>query len=171
MSQKSKMVLSDIPTPVKRVLLGMIITLTIGVSLGLGLVFFTTSGLPGGITSHYQGDDPAAADLIPDKYPMPVKELLITTHNHILSFTFIFGFLAMLIQWSNRLKPNLKQLLGLEPFISIILTFGSMWGIRFISSAFVWVMLLSSVLLYSTFYLMITVIIWELVFDAEGVGA
>lgn len=141
----------------------MLITLAIGVTLGLLVVFVTTTGLPSGITVHYQGDNPDDVDLIPDKYPMPVKELLITTHNHILSFTFIFGFLGLLIQLSNKLNAKQKQLLGIEPFISIILTFGSMWGIRFLSGYFVWIMLLSSALMYVSFFIMITLILWELV--------
>lgn len=142
----------------------MVITLTLGVSLGLLVVFITTSGLPSGIAVHYQGDNPDEIDLIPDKYPMPVKELLITTHNHILSFTFIFGFLGLLIQFSGKLNSKQKQLLGIEPFISIILTFGCMWGIRFLSGSFVWLMLISSVLMYASFFIMITIILWELMF-------
>jgi hypothetical protein len=162
MNQPDRYMLAKLAHPMKQILIAMLVTLTIGVTLGLVTVFFTTTGQPDGIISHYQGDAPSDIDLIPDKYPMPVKELLITTHNHILSFTFIFGFLAFLIQMSSMLSSRLKQVLALEPFLSIILTFGSMWGIRFISGAFVWLMLLSSVILYLSFYIMIAIIIWEL---------
>ncbi len=163
MNSLNNISLSTIPSPLRRILIAMLITLAIGVTLGLLVVFVTTTGLPSGITVHYQGDNPDDVDLIPDKYPMPVKELLITTHNHILSFTFIFGFLGLLIQLSNKLNAKQKQLLGIEPFISIILTFGSMWGIRFLSGYFVWIMLLSSALMYVSFFIMITLILWELV--------
>ncbi len=163
MNSLNNISLSTIPSPLRRILTAMLITLAIGVTLGLLVVFVTTTGLPSGITVHYQGDNPDDVDLIPDKYPMPVKELLITTHNHILSFTFIFGFLGLLIQLSNKLNAKQKQLLGIEPFISIILTFGSMWGIRFLSGYFVWIMLLSSALMYVSFFIMITLILWELV--------
>ncbi len=160
--------LSAIPSPIGRILIAMVITLALGVSLGLMVVFITTTGLPSGITVHYQGDSPDDIDLIPDKYPMPIKELLITTHNHILSFTFIFGFLGLLIQLSSKLNSKQKQLLGIEPFISIILTFGSMWGIRFLSGSFVWLMLLSSAIMYISFYIMITIILWELMFREKS---
>ena len=163
MNSLNNISLSTIPSPLRRILIAMLITLAIGVTLGLLVVFVTTTGLPSGITVHYQGDNPDDVDLIPDKYPMPVKELLITTHNHILSFTFIFGFLGLLIQLSNKLNGKQKQLLGIEPFISIILTFGSMWGIRFLSGYFVWIMLLCSALMYVSFFIMITLILWELV--------
>ena len=168
MSYINDVSLSVFPSPIRRILIAMVITLTIGVSLGLLVVFLTTSGLPSGITVHYQGDNPDDFDLIPDKYPMPVKELLITTHNHILGFTFIFGFLGLLIQLSSKLSSTQKQLLGIEPFISIILTFGSMWGIRFLSGSFVWLMLLSSVIMYGSFFVMITIILWELMIDQQN---
>ncbi|MCF7808945.1 MAG: hypothetical protein K9M49_04755 [Candidatus Marinimicrobia bacterium] len=164
MNSMNEITLSSIPQPFKKILIAMVITLTLGVSLGLIVVFFTTTGLPDGIKAHYQGDDPNNVDLIPDKYPMPVKELLITTHNHILSFTFIFGFLGFLIQLSRTLSSSLRQLLGIEPFISIILTFGSMWAIRFLSGSFVWLMLLSSALMYISFFVMIAIILWELTY-------
>ena len=154
--------LSDLSPAVKRILIAMLITLTIGVSLGLLVVFVTTTALPSGITAHYQGDNPEDIDLIPDNYPMPIKELLITTHNHILGFTFIFGFLGLLIQLSATPGPGLKQFLGLEPFVSIILTFGSMWGIRFLSGTFVWLMMFSSTLLYLSFYVMVAILLMEL---------
>lgn len=154
--------LNSLPVTLKRVLLAMLITLTVGVSMGLGLVFITTSAHPDGITSHYQGDKPADEFEIPEKYPMPVKELLITTHNHILTFTFIFGILAVLIQFSPRLSRSMQQSLGLEPFLSILITFGSMWGIRFIHSGFVWLMLASSTLMYLSFYFMVAVLMIDL---------
>ncbi|MCF7840559.1 MAG: hypothetical protein K9N22_07260 [Candidatus Marinimicrobia bacterium] len=154
--------LNTLPVTLKRVLLAMLITMTIGVSMGLGLVFITTSAQPDGITSHYQGDKPVDEFEIPEKYPMPVKELLITTHNHVLTFTFIFGILAVLIQFSSRLSRSMQQSLGLEPFLSILFTFGSMWGIRFIHSGFVWLMLASSTVMYLSFYIMVAVLVMDL---------
>jgi len=159
---KMKIPLSALDKPVKNVLLAMLITLTLGVTLGLITVMLNTSGKPGEITAHYQGDDPASVELIPERYPMPVKQLLITTHNHILGFTFIFGFLGLLIQGVDKLSARMRQILGLEPFASIILTFGSMWGVRFISDHFVWVMMGSSILLYGSFYIMVISIAWAL---------
>ncbi|MCF7796445.1 MAG: hypothetical protein K9N11_04310 [Lentisphaeria bacterium] len=159
--------LSQLPVTLKRVLLAMLITLTVGVSLGLSLVFFTTSAHPEGISRHYQGDQPVDELEIPEKYPMPVKELLITTHNHILTFTFIFGILGILIQFVSRLTPSMKQSLGLEPFLSILLTFGSMWGIRFIHSGFVWLMLASSMVMYLSFYLMVVLLVMDLTGETD----
>ena len=154
--------LSALDKPVKNVLLAMVITLTLGVTLGLITVLLNTAGKPGEITAHYQGDDPDEVGLIPERYPMPVKQLLITTHNHILGFTFIFGFLGLAVQGVEKLSARMRQILGLEPFISIVLTFGSMWGIRFISDHFVWLMMASSVLLYGSFYIMVISIAWAL---------
>lgn len=161
--------LSELPSNFRRLLVMVLVALTLGVSLGLGLVFISTSGTLSGITTHYQGDHSDDTGGIPDHYPMPVQELLITTHNHILTFTFIFGFLGGLIQLASRLKMKWKILLAAEPFISIIFTFGSMWGIRFVGSGFVWLMLISSGVMYFSFYIMIIVIIKELVFPKPTV--
>ena len=152
--------LQHLPHSFKQLLMMMTLTLLLGVTMGLGLVMTTTGGDPSGIRDHYQGDVFVEGQ-IPEHYPMPVQELLITTHNHILTFTFIFGFLAGVIQFSGRLTPRQKRFLSIEPFISIVVTFGSMWGIRFISNGFVFLMIISSVLMYLSFYTMATVIFVE----------
>jgi len=154
--------LAGLPKGFKRVLLAFLTTLTIGVTLGLGMVWMSTSGTADGLVSHYRGDDPATVEFIPEKYPMPIKELLITTHNHILSFTMIFGVLGVLIQYSRTLPSKWITFLSVEPFLSIVITFGSMWGIRFIHDGFFWLMLLSSSTLYLSFYTIIFIIIREL---------
>lgn len=154
--------LAGFPKCLKQVILAFLITLTIGVTLGLGMVWMSTSTTADGIVSHYRGDDPVSSDLIPEKYPMPIKELLLTTHNHILSFTLIFGILGGLIQFSKKLSNNWIKFLSIEPFVSVVITFGSMWGIRFIHDGFVWLMFLSSGTLYLSFYSIIFVTIMEL---------
>ncbi len=154
--------LVDLPRGFKHVLFAFLITLTIGVTLGLGMVWMSTSATTEGVVSHYRGDDPAKVEFIPEKYPMPIKELLITTHNHILSFSMIFGVLGILIQFSSSLADNWIKFLSIEPFISIVVTFGSMWGIRYIHDGFVWLMFLSSSTLYLSFYMMIFVIVHNL---------
>jgi hypothetical protein len=154
--------IADWPKGLKQVTLAFLVTLTIGVSLGLAMVWISTSATPDGVVGHYRGDDPTVIELIPEKYPMPVKELLITTHNHILSFTMIFGVLGVLIQFSRKVPEKWVTFLSVEPFLSIVFTFGSMWGIRFVHDGFVWLMFLSSSFMYLSFYTMIFIIIREL---------
>ena len=157
-----KLQMANWPLGLKRVVIAFLLTMSIGVTLGIGMVWMSTTATADGIVKHYRGDDPAEIEFIPEKYPMPVKELLNTTHNHVLSFTMIFGALGVLLQFTSRLSARWKAFFSVEPFVSIVTTFGSMWGIRFVHDGFVWLMFLSSFCLYMSFYAIMLLIVREL---------
>lgn len=136
-----------------------LLVMTLGVSLGLVLVADTTGGSPSGTIAHFQGDSPTPEDPIPMAYPMPLKELLITTHNHIITFTFIFGVLLLILELSGAARDPRIQRWMWEPFVSIAVTFGSMWGIRYLHASFFYLMLLSSTLLYLSYYIIVGLIL------------
>ena len=75
----------------KQFLLAFIITLTFGVSIGLSYLYYTTKYLPSQAVERYNGSEVNEAEEfdIPENYPKPVSELFITTHNHVLVFSFI----------------------------------------------------------------------------------
>ena len=78
------------PGKIKLILFGIVVNLTCGVSLGLFYVADTTHLSTIGTKEHFAGSEVNNEFDIPDKYPKPISELLTTTHNHIISLTFVF---------------------------------------------------------------------------------
>ena len=143
----------------KKFVTAYIIVVTIGLSLGLYFVNHTTDMTPSGAVERFNGSQPAEDDefAIPENYPKPLSELLTTTHNHILGFSFIFGSIGFIFYFNSRVKRFWKAFLMIEPFVSIVLSFGSIWLMRYIHPNFVYITIISAILLYLSFYTMITV--------------
>lgn len=145
-----------------------IITLTFGVSVGLGYLYYTTSYSPSKAVERYNGSEISDGDFdIPENYPKPISELLITTHNHVIAFSFIFFFTGGIFYFNSIVSGNFKMFLIIEPFISTIISFSSLWVMRYLNSFFVYVMAISSSLIYISFYLMVSIIIYELKFKSH----
>ena len=66
-----------------------IFVLSIGVATGL-IYLSTTAGTKfSGIEEHYKGSPVKDEYDIPEKYPKTINNLLLTTHNHLLSLSII----------------------------------------------------------------------------------
>ena len=109
----------------RNLLIAFVITLSFG--YGTGMYYLTlTSGLQTkSIEENYLGNegDEAALEM---KFKKPEKEVVSIIHSHVISFSLIFlsiGGLFLLTSYSARLK----SFLIIEPFVSIILTFGGIW--------------------------------------------
>ena len=139
-----------------------ILNLTIGISVGLYYVYYTTQISTDGTTEHYRGSTIDNDFSIPEKYPKPLSELLNTTHTHILSMTFIFVIIGSVFYFNSILTGFIKTFLIIEPFISILITFGGIWLVRYIHPAFSYLIIVSGILMYISFFLMAGVIFYEL---------
>lgn len=149
----------------KNFLLFFIITLTFGVCVGLGYLFFTTNYSTNKTIERYNGSSVLNKEIdIPEYYPKPISELFITTHNHVISFSFIFFFTGGIFYFSSIVGGRLKMFLIIEPFISTIISFSSLWAMRFINQNFVYVTAISSSLIYLSFFSMVILIVYELGF-------
>ncbi|WKZ68350.1 MAG: hypothetical protein QY331_10335 [Melioribacteraceae bacterium] len=148
----------------KKFLISYLIVVTIGLTLGLYFVRHTTDLTPSGTVERFRGDEVQDGDefTIPENYPRPISELLVTTHNHILGFSFIFGSVGLIFYFNSRVKGFWKTFLLIEPFVSIITSFGSIWLIRFVHPAFVYLTIISALLLYISFYVMVYFSLTEL---------
>ncbi|MEA1882885.1 MAG: hypothetical protein U9N31_10870 [Candidatus Marinimicrobia bacterium] len=151
----------DWPQPLKFLISTFLIVLTIGVTIGLIYVERTTSSRPSTITEHYQGSELLDEFDIPEKYPKSINDLLLTTHTHVIAFAIIFVILGGLTFFSSVLKGGLKIFLMIEPLVSSCITFGSFWGIRFISPHFGIVAMISGILMYMSFYVIIAALFLE----------
>ena len=148
----------------KRFLLAYISVLTIGVMLGLLYVRTNTSFSLNGTVERFNGSSVDDEFSVPENYPKPISELLMTTHNHIIGFSFIFFSIGMIFYFNSTIIGVFKNILLFEPFLSILLTFGSIWGMRFIDDLFVYLLFISSTIMYLSYFIMAGVSAYELLF-------
>ncbi len=157
------------PKPLKGFLLAFLFVLTSGVTVGLIFIFTTTSFSPTGTIEHYKGSTITSDSLldIPEKYAKSASELLLTTHNHLIGFSFIFFILCGLFYFNSTISGRLKKILLVEPFISTWLTFASIWGLKYIDTHFVYLTFIAALLTYSSFFLLVIILIYELSFKRK----
>ena len=137
------------PKKIKLLIGSFLVILSIGFYTGLLFVSETSSVNPHGIEENYLGnEDVEDAEIM--KFKKSPREMLTTVHSHILSMSLIF-FLLGLILAVTQLKTGLKLFLMLEPFVSVLLTFG---GIYFLWKGISWlkyVIMFSGTLMTLTF--------------------
>jgi hypothetical protein len=159
--------LSLLDKQLKTFLAAYLIIVTIGVSIGLIYLSQTTSMTPKGTIERFNGSETKEVELdIPESYPKPISELLVSTHNHILGLSFIFFSVGLIFYFNTIIKGMLKTVLMVEPLISSIITFGSIWLIRFVDPAFVYLTFISSILMYTGFYIIVLISLFELLISA-----
>jgi hypothetical protein len=137
-----------------------VIVLSIGFFTGLLFVGDTSSANPNGIEEQYLGNE-ADEDATVMKFRKSEKEMLTLVHNHVLSMSIIF-FLIGLILSITQLGKKLKLFLMIEPFISVILTFG---GIYLLWKGLIWmkyIVMFSGALMTLTFTLSVIIILFQL---------
>lgn len=121
------------PKEIKALIITFIIVLSIGFYGGLTFVNNTTSMDVSEIETHYLGNEnDENAEVM--KFKKNEREILTVVHGHILSMSVIF-FLLSLILATTSINKKVKYFLMVEPFLSIICTFG---GIYLLWSGITW---------------------------------
>lgn len=136
-----------------------IIVLSIGFYSGLLFVGETSSANPNGIEEQYLGNEADEGAMVM-KFKKSEQEMLTLVHNHILSMS-IISFLVGLILSITKLNKKLKLFLMIEPFISVILTFG---GLYLLWKGMIWVkyiVMFSGILMTLTFSVSVLVILFQ----------
>lgn len=148
------------PKELKLLIAAFVIVLSVGFYTGLLFVSETSSNSPDGIEEQYLGnEDDLDAKVM--KFKKNEKQMLTLVHGHILSMSIIF-FLIGLILLTTRLNSKVKTFLLVEPFISVILTFG---GIYFLWTGITWmkyIIMISGTLMTLTFMASTLVILKQL---------
>ena len=149
-----------LPKEIKILLFAFILTLSIGFYSGISFVRSTTNANPTGIEQRYLGneDDENATKMM---FKKSEAEIMSTVHSHILSLSVIF-FLVALILSTTAINQKLKLFLMIEPFLSLILTFG---GIYFLWKEIHWmkyVIMFSGFLMTATYSASIFIILKQL---------
>ena len=113
------------PKEIKALIIAFICTLSIGFYSGISFVRSTTNANPSGIEQRYLGneDDENAKKMM---FKKSEGEIMTTVHSHILSLSVIF-FLVALILSTTVINQKLKLFLMIEPFFSLVLTFGGIY--------------------------------------------
>lgn len=150
------------PKEVKVVIVAFILTLSIGFYGGLSFVRSTTSMSATGIEAHYLGNE-SDEDANIMKFKKSKGEILTVVHNHILSLSVIFFLLSFILS-TTSINKKLKYFLMVEPFFSLVLTFG---GIYLLWSGIIWfkyIVIFSGILMTFSFVLATLCIIQQLFF-------
>jgi hypothetical protein len=113
------------PKQVKLFIAAFVVVLSVGYFTGLLFVRNTESISPDGIEENYLGNEDAV-EVAVMKFEKGEREMLTIIHTHILSMSFIFFLLGGLLAITS-LPKKLKGFLMIEPFISILLTFGGIY--------------------------------------------
>lgn len=153
------------PKEIKLLITVFVITLNVGFFTGINFVKETSTFQTKGIEINYLGneDDEEAEEM---KFKKSKKEILTLIHNHILSMSIIFFLLGGLLSLTS-VNKKLKTFLIVEPFISIVLTFG---GIYVLWSGIIWfkyIVILSGLAMTLTFILSSFLVLRETIFSSE----
>ena len=154
--------LYQFPSKIKLLCFIAVLNLSIGIGVGLYYVFHTTQMSADGTSEHFRGSSIDEDFDIPEKYPKPISELLNTTHTHVLSMTFIFLIIGGIFFFNSIITGTFKTFLIIEPFISILTTFGGIWLIRFLHPTFSYLVIFSGALMYLSFFIMAITIFYEI---------
>jgi hypothetical protein len=153
------------PKEIKSLIFVFIIVLSVGFYGGLSFVNNTTSMDSSEIESHYLGNEnDEAAEVM--KFKKSEGEILTIVHNHILSLSVIF-FLLSLILATTSINKKFKYFLMIEPFLSVILTFG---GIYLLWSGIAWfkyVVIFSGILMTFSFVSATIAIGYQILFSKK----
>jgi hypothetical protein len=150
----------QLPRAIKALVFVFVLILNIGYFGGLAIVDTTTSMSTDGIESHYLGNE--NDDSIQEmKFKKSKTELLTLVHNHILSMGVLF-FLFGLILATTNLNSKWKLFLIIEPFISIILTFGGLYLLWLGITWFKFIVMISGLLMTLCFVTGSIIILWQL---------
>ena len=120
-----------------------LVVLSIGFFTGIRFVSETDSTSPEGLVEHYNGNE-QDEDVMVMKFKKSAQEMLTIVHTHILSMSMLF-FLTGFLLAQTAIHQRLKLFLIIEPFISILLTFGGLYLIWFGVEWFRYVVIFSGI--------------------------
>jgi hypothetical protein len=149
------------PKEIKALLIAFIITLSIGFYSGISFVRSTTDANPSGIEERYLGNE-NNEQATKMKFKKSEGEIMTTVHSHILSLSVIFFILALCVATTD-INQKLKLFLMIEPFLSLVFTFG---GIYFLWKEITWmkyVIMVSGFLMTTTYTLSVFLVLKQLV--------
>lgn len=160
------------PAPLRALARWVTIVQLVGYTTSLLFVHHTTGMTPPGVSAHYRGAEAEATDAAGAdeamQFPKSYAEMLTITHTHLLSMAAIFVFSGLALALCERPPERWRRLLIVEPFAALLISFASMWLMRYVDGRFSWLLALSSGLMAATFYVQAFFVLRELARPAEA---
>ena len=172
---KLELKIHNLPSYAKVFIFAFLLTLSLGYYTGVLFVKHTTEFTPQGIEESYNGnqieeeiteddwenDDWEGLSSNSLKYKKSEQEIISIVHAHVISFSLIFLLLGVIVMLTS-IPLWLKKILIIEPFISIVLTFGGIWMLWKDIAWMKYVVMCSGILLTITFSLSVIIVIQQL---------
>ena len=155
--------LKDLEQSMKYFLIMFLITISAGIFTGLCYIYYTSNIAADSIAERYAGTVVDEYE-IPENFPKSLENMIQTTHEHVNSFAIISLLIGMIFYFNSIINGKLKLFFMIEPFFSTIITFLSLWLIRYSNISFTYLVIISSGLMYLCWYIMILVSIYELIY-------
>lgn len=130
----SPFLIKNLSPPIKSFLAVFLFLLSVGYFTGLVFVSQTEATTPIGIQENYNGNEDIENPQVL-KFKKSSREMLTIIHTHVLSISIIF-FLTGVLLWGTEESVFRKKILSIEPFVSVLVTFG---GIYLIWMGYTWV--------------------------------
>lgn len=134
----------------------------VGYTTGLVFIHHTTGMTPPGVATQYRGADSTVVTDAAMKFPKTYAEMLNITHTHLLSMAAIFVLSGLALALCERPAPPWRKVLVVEPFVALLVSFASMWLMRYVDARFSWLLSLSSAVMALTFYVQSLFVLREL---------
>ncbi|MAZ68600.1 MAG: hypothetical protein CMG49_04440 [Candidatus Marinimicrobia bacterium] len=166
--------LKNLDKDIKYILISFLITMGFGIFTGLAYLYYTTESSSKGIIDNYVGTEDISYEDWDENLDKPMKtkkylhDMLELTHTHVTSFAFISFLLGIIFYFNSIIIGKLKIFLIIEPFVSTLITFSSLWIMRYFNQSFVYLVILSSTLLYLCWIIMLFVSLYELIFSKKS---
>lgn len=156
-----------VSAPLRALGLWLTIVQVVGYTTSLLFIHHTTGMTPTGVVQRYRGSDPAASEAAM-QFPKTYAEMLTITHTHLLSMAAIFVFSGFALALCERPSELWRRRLIAEPFAALLISFGSMWLMRYVDPRFSWLLSLSSAIMAATFYVQSFYVLRELLSVADA---
>jgi hypothetical protein len=160
--------LRTLPPLLRHLLTAFLLVVTFGYTLGVFFVDHSTHLHPDGIAERYLGSETMGVDTDSAtmdaelQYEKSASEMLNVTHTHMISLALLFLAVGSIFLLTSGPPSWLRATLVLEPFASIVLTFGGMWLLRYHSPAWSILIAVSGTLMTVCFYVMVGMSLWQL---------
>lgn len=152
--------LNKIDGSFRKFLIAFVLCLSIGYSYGLYYISISSGFTSETVEENYLGNEENEdAEIM--KFKMSEKEVISIIHGHIISFSLIFLALGFLL-FQSSIPLKLIAFLSLEPFASIILTFGGIWFMWKGISWMKYIVILSGSVMHLVFVLSVGILLYEL---------
>jgi hypothetical protein len=150
-----------VPGPIRALVRWITIVQLGGYTTSLLFIHHTTGMTPAGVSARYRGADPNAAEGAM-QFPKSFAEMMTVTHTHLFGMAAIFVFSGLALALCARPSERWRQVLIVEPFVALLISFTAMWLMRYVDARFSWLLALSSAIMAATFYIQSFFIVREL---------